>query len=309
MSPTTILAILLVVEVTAFVAVAILYFGGLRRLQIERRVAGQVQTLEPRTGGRPTPRALHPPLVRLFLRDIPDDQLEALIWLGDRYRLTPNASLQAFAIARAAFALLGLTSAYALVELMPADWQVGIVVQSLAGALGVYLNWWVGNRYIRGVARARQATVAMGMPYALDLVLICLDSGVALEAAISRVSSELATRDPLVSHELSRTLLDINVQGNREQAFRKLGERIDTESMRAIVAVLCQSLQYGSSLVDSLKDAIENMKRVELLSLEERAGKLPVQLTLPGLIFTLPQVIILLAGPGVLSLLDVLGTG
>lgn len=309
MSLRTILAALLVIEIAAFVAVALLYLGGLRQLLIERRVAGQLRAAASPGRGQVPVRELRSPLVRLFLPDIPEEQMEALIWLGQRYRLGAEQSLQVFAICRAAFAALGMTTGFAVVRLALADWQLGPLVEALLAAIGVWLNWWVGSRYILGVTRARQDTVAMGMPYALDLVLICLDSGIALEAAISRVSSELTVRDPLVAKELARTLLDINILGNRELAFRKLGERIDTESMRAIVAVLCQSLQYGSSLVDSLKEAIENMKRVELLTLEERAGKLPVQLTLPGLIFTLPQVIILLAGPGVINLIDVLGAG
>jgi len=309
MSLRTILAALLVIEIAAFVAVALLYLGGLRQLLIERRVVGQLRAAASPGRDQVPVRELRSPLVRLFLPDIPEEQMEALIWLGQRYHLGAEQSLQVFAICRAAFAALGMTTGFAVVRLAVADWQLGPLVEALLAAIGVWLNWWVGSRYILGVTRARQDTVAMGMPYALDLVLICLDSGIALEAAISRVSSELTVRDPLVAKELARTLLDINILGNRELAFRKLGERIDTESMRAIVAVLCQSLQYGSSLVDSLKEAIENMKRVELLTLEERAGKLPVQLTLPGLIFTLPQVIILLAGPGVLSLIDVLGAG
>lgn len=309
MSLRTILAALLVIEVTAFVGVALLYFGGLRRLLIERRVARLLATDPLPARDRIAAQDLDSPLVRLFLRDIPEEHLKAIVWLGGRYGLSAARSLQTFAVGRLALIGLGFATAFVLVDIVLANFNAGLLLKVVAGLAGAYLNWWAGSRYIRGVSRARQDTVAMGMPYALDLVLICLDSGIALEAAIARVSTELETRDPLVAQELSRTLLDINILGNREQAFRNLGERIDTDSMRAIVAVLCQSLQYGSSLVDSLKDAIENMKRVELLTLEERAGKLPVQLTLPGLVFTLPQVIILLAGPGVLSLLDVLGGG
>lgn len=309
MSLRMIFAGLLVIEVTAFVAIALLYFGGLKRLLIERRVTRMVAGNTRATRDRIALRDLNGALVGLLMRDIPEEQLQALVWLGARYRLSARQSLQAFAVGRATFATLGLATAFVLVEIVLANWDFSFAVKAIAGGLGVYLNWWVSNRYIRGVSRARKDAVAIGMPAAFDLVLICLDSGLALEGAIARVSSELETRDPLVAQELSRTLLDINILGDRTQAFLNLGERIDTESMRAIVTVLCQALQYGSSLVESLKDAIENMKRLELLTLEERAGKLPVQLTLPGLVFTLPQVIILVAGPGVLGLLNVLGTG
>ncbi|MEN9718584.1 MAG: hypothetical protein RIQ99_1462, partial [Pseudomonadota bacterium] len=282
------------------------YLGGLRRYLIERRVAAHLGD----AGGAatmdrsPSGGAVAGDVARFLFTDISAEQLLGISWLGQQWRLGPQRSLQVAALMRIGFAGLGVATAHIICNLLFVEWLGGRTAFAIVALMAITLNWWVSKRYIVGLFRVRQDTISSAMPYALDLILICLDSGVALETAIDRVARELRGRDPLVAEELSRTLLDINVIGNREQAFRNLGERVDTVNMRSIVTVLCQSLQYGSSLIDSLKGAIENMKRVELLTLEERAGKLPVQLTLPGLLFTLPQVIILLAGPGAIGVID-----
>lgn len=299
------LAGLLVVQIAIFGVVALLYWGGLRRLLVERRVSSQVgaSTQGPGIDSR-FASLQYPWVVRACLWDLPEPQRAAIPWLGAMYRLDAATSFKAFAWLRIALVVLGFAASGYFLSLLLGDLnQAGLLIV-LGGVPLAGINWWAMRRYVASLARSRQDSISQGMPYALDLILICLDSGVALEAAISRVAAELSPRDPLVAEELYRTLLDINVLGSREQAFRNLGERIDTANMRTIVTVLCQALQYGSSLATSLKEAIQNMKRVELLDLEERAGKLPVQLTLPGMLFTLPQVIILLAGPGVVKLLD-----
>lgn len=245
-------------------------------------------------------------LARLCMFDLNEAQRDA-IPLIFRQDGSPNASQnQIFVIGRVAFATATWLTGYLLFNFLLSDWGVhGAVIMALSSIFGA-AGWWVTSKYLSGLAQDRRNSISAGMPYALDLILICLDSGTALETAIARVADELSARNPMVSAELLRTLTDINVIGNRELAFRNLGDRIGTDNMHSIVGVLCQSLQYGSSLSVALKGAIENMKRVELITLEERAGKLPVQLTMPGLIFTFPQVIVLLAGPGVLSLLDTL---
>lgn len=296
---------LLFAQIAIFGVVALLYWGGLRRLLVERRVSSQ---LGGSTKGFGIDSRFASPdnswVVRVCLADLPELQRVAIPWLGAMYRINAEASLKAFAWLRIAFAVLGFVASGYFLSLLTSDLNFAGLLMLLGGLPLAGINWWAMRRYVASLARSRQDSISQGMPYALDLILICLDSGVALEAAISRVAAELSARDPLVAEELYRTLLDINVLGSREQAFRNLGERIDTANMRTIVTVLCQALQYGSSLAVSLKEAIQNMKRVELLDLEERAGKLPVQLSMPGMLFTLPQVIILLAGPGVVQLLD-----
>lgn len=299
------LAGLLVAQIAVFVVAALLYWGGLRRLQVERRVTTHLGASHPGLGkGSRLGSRDDTLLVRACLGDIPESQRAAIPWFGAMYRLDTEASFKAFVWLRIALALLGFAASGYFLSLLASDLNFAGLLMLLGGLPLAGINWWATRRYVASLSRSRQDSISQGMPYALDLILICLDSGVALEAAISRVAAELSARDPLVAEELYRTLLDINVLGSREQAFRNLGERVDTANMRNIVTVLCQALQYGSSLAASLKEAIQNMKRVELLDLEERAGKLPVQLSMPGMLFTLPQVIILLAGPGVVQLLD-----
>jgi len=246
--------------------------------------------------------------VHLCLSDLTQSQREAIPGIFGS-RLVAKARHEAMFVAtRIAFSAIAWLTGYLLVAFLLGQRDVPTLILLAFSSLFGAIAWWTTARYLSGLLQERRNNISAGMPYALDLILICLDSGTALETAIARVADELSARDPLVSAELLRTLTDINVVGNRELAFRNLADRVGTDNMHSIVGVLCQSLQYGSSISVALKGAIENMKRVELITLEDRAGKLPVQLTMPGLIFTFPQVIVLLAGPGVLSLLDTLAS-
>ena len=241
------------------------------------------------------------------LLDLNHDQKEQISFLFEGRDLPFFDKVQYFAIGRIFFSITVWLIGYFLLNFFLNNWSIHGTILLLISILFAGTAWWGIGRYLSILVQGRRNRISEGMPDALDLILICLDSGSALETAIVRVANELSDRDPMVSAELLKTVADINVIGNRELAFRNLGDRVGTPDMYSIVGILCQSLQYGSSISVALKGATENIKQVEILTLEERAGKLPIQLTMPGLIFTLPQVMILLGGPGVLALIDTLG--
>lgn len=293
---------LLLMEIVALCGVGALYLLAAGGRSVARRVDRHVAQ-NVRVATTPRVKKVNV-LTRLIMADLDQQRRDAVPWLLEN--VSPHAAghLGLFATGRVLFALFIGGVGYAFFNFLLMQWDVPPAVLKVLGGASAAGGYWMVRTLLVATARERWNRISSGMPYALDLILICLDSGTALETAIARVADELSQRDPLVAQELRRTLLDINVIGNREVAFRNLGERVGTPNMRSIVGVLCQSLQYGSSLSIALKGAIENMKRTELIALEERAGKLPVQLTIPGLLFTFPQVIVLLAGPGVLDLLD-----
>jgi tight adherence protein C len=299
----TFLVALLAAELVAC-AWLVLFFRLRARSRVTTQRINKFSTA--RISGAPSSEVKPSLFVQLCLSDLTQSQREAIPWIFGSGPVAGGRHETIFAATRTVFSAIAWLTGYLLFAFLFSQRDVPVAISILSsGALGA-VAWWGASRYLSGLLQDRRNSVSAGMPYALDLILICLDSGTALETAIARVADELSARDPLVSAELLRTLTDINVVGNRELAFRNLADRVGTDNMHSIVGVLCQSLQYGSSISIALKGAIENMKRVELITLEERAGKLPVQLTMPGLVFTFPQVIVLLAGPGVLSLVDTL---
>ncbi len=311
MSLTHLLKMLLLAELVLFGLALVAGVTLWRRSVIARRVAGQIA---PATSSKPVvidnaapanaSQAKQHAFVRFALKDLSQTEQDLLPWVMAEIKLPAKHSAEIFIIGRLIWVLVGAAASWTLIESVLRPYDLGPIPLIIAAGAGAFGNWFLARKFVKGAVQNRAHRVAHSMPYALDLVLICLDSGAGLETAMARVAAELQARDPLVAEELKRTLLDINVIGNREQAFRNLGERIGTVNMNAIVTVLSQSLQYGSSLSEALRGAISTMKRTELIALEERAGKLPVQLSLPGMALTFPQVIILLAGPGVLDLLD-----
>lgn len=298
-------AALLAAELLAF-AWLVLFFRLRARSRVTAERVNKFSTA--RVGGAPPSDEKAGLIFHLGLSDLTQAQRDAIPWIFGSRSVARGHCETMFVTTRIALSAIAWMTGYLLVAFFFGQRDVpAAILIALSSAFGA-IAWWTTARYLSGLLQERRNNISTGMPYALDLILICLDSGTALETAIARVADELSARDPLVSAELMRTLTDINVVGNRELAFRNLADRVGTDNMHSIVGVLCQSLQYGSSISVALKGAIENMKRVELITLEDRAGKLPVQLTMPGLIFTFPQVIVLLAGPGVLSLLDTLAS-
>lgn len=163
---------------------------------------------------------------------------------------------------------------------------------------------WFGLRLRLGsAATARALDISANMTDALELMLICVNSGQGMEQSLSRVAAEIRPRRPSLADELERTIGDLHILGDADVAFRRLAERVPTNSIGSIVGILCQSLEYGSPLASALREVIDFARKTELLALEERAGKFPSMVTIPTLLFIFPSLLILLVGPAAIGLI------
>jgi tight adherence protein C len=140
-----------------------------------------------------------------------------------------------------------------------------------------------------------------GMPDALDMMVICGQAGLGLEASIERVGIEIRHAHPVVAEELTRTAHEMQVNADTRVALLNFGKRTGLESARRLSAMLIQSMQYGTAMALALRTLSAEQRQEMLAKYETKAGRLPVLLTLPMIVFILPCVFLVVAGPAIVD--------
>jgi tight adherence protein C len=148
--------------------------------------------------------------------------------------------------------------------------------------------------------------VEAGVPDALDMLVICADAGLALEAGIARVAQELATLNPQLGAELTQTSREMQIGSDLRVAMESLGDRTGLEVLKRLATTLAQSLQYGTPLTTALRTLSGELRGEALVKFEERAGRLPTMMTIPMIIFILPCVFLVVAGPAIINVMAAL---
>jgi tight adherence protein C len=177
----------------------------------------------------------------------------------------------------------------------------------LAMAAGAVAGWLLLGILIGVSARRRAKEVAAAMPEALDLLVICVDAGLSLEDALSRVVIELGQSRPALADELALTSADLQILPSRSEALTRMADRVDMPSITLVVTTLSQTLQYGTPLAQALRSIASQMRDDALIQLEERANQLPAILTVPMMLFIMPTIFLVVGGPAALQLMDIMG--
>jgi tight adherence protein C len=144
---------------------------------------------------------------------------------------------------------------------------------------------------------SRQQKVRESLPDALDLLVVCVEAGQGLDAAIKRVSEELQESSPIISQELLLVNLETMAGLERQQALKNLGERTGVEELISLCNVLIQSDRLGTSIAQALKSQSDYMRTARRLRLEGMAAKTPVKLVFPMLLFIFPAIVVVILGP------------
>ncbi len=148
--------------------------------------------------------------------------------------------------------------------------------------------------------------VSVGVPDALDMMVICADAGLALEASITRVAQELQSLNPQLGAELTQTARELQIGSDMRQAMEQLGARTGLDTLKRLATTLSQSLQYGTPLTAALRTLSAELRQEALVKFEERAGQLPTMMTIPMIVFILPCVFLVVAGPAIINVMATL---
>ena len=155
-------------------------------------------------------------------------------------------------------------------------------------------------------ASRRRKQMAGCLPDALDLLVICTNAGNSLGVSIRRVADELKTICPPLADEFSLTADELKLSGDSTRALQGLAERIDLPSIRALISTLIQSMRYGTPITQALRTLSRTERLAHIVALEEKAAKLAPKMVVPMMIFILPAVVMISAGPAVIQLMDLI---
>jgi len=176
------------------------------------------------------------------------------------------------------------------------DYVIGLVLV-LIGIFGA-------DGYIRNLTDKRKQKLIHSFPDALDLLLACVESGLALDGALSRVCKELGTAHPILTYELNRTRMELSLLNDRAKAITNLADRNGLLSFKLFSAALLQSEKFGTSLTDTLRVMSEEYRTQRLMNAEEKAGRLPALMTIPLMMFLLPALFIIILGPAIIDVVS-----
>ena len=168
----------------------------------------------------------------------------------------------------------------------------------------VMLGWRLPDLVLSRLAARRKMYLEMGLPDALDLLVICAESGLSLDQAIEEVSRDLRPSNPTVAAEFATTAAEMRVLADRGEALENLVRRTGLASLRSITATLSQAIRFGTPLAESMRIIAAEMRSERLARLEERAARLPVLLAIPLMLFIMPSLLIVILTPVALRIFD-----
>lgn len=172
----------------------------------------------------------------------------------------------------------------------------------IAAAVGLYLP----SIIVRAKAARRQREIINAFPDALDLMLVCVEAGLALESAFDRVGKEMSVTHPLLAEQLGTVILELRAGRSREDALRRLADRTGTDEIRAFATLLIQSTNLGTSIAQTLRVYASEMRERRRMRAEEKAHRLPVLLSIPLVACMLPVMIGVLMLPAVIRVMRTL---
>jgi len=171
-------------------------------------------------------------------------------------------------------------------------------------ALGFYLpDIWINIRIHK-----RKNQIAEGLPDALDLLVICVEAGMGLDAAINRVAQELALSNKVLSDELKLLNLELRAGKSRDDALRDLAKRTGLEEVNSLVTLIIQANKFGTSIVQTLRVYSDTFRARRFQKAEEEAAKLPVKLIFPTILFIFPSLFVAILGPAIIRIYEILSS-
>ena len=195
---------------------------------------------------------------------------------------------------------VGLPLIMALVVLKsPAEQSNKVIAVLVAAAAGFFGP----NEYVRMVAKKRQKQIQRGLANALDLMVVCVESGLGLDQAILQVAKELEQAHPEISEEFAIVNLELKAGKRRAEALRNLADRTAVEDLKKLVAVLIQADRFGTGVAQSLRAHSDYMRVQSRQIAEEKAAKLGVKLVFPIFFFILPSLFVVTVGPVIMKIM------
>ena len=171
-------------------------------------------------------------------------------------------------------------------------------------AITFLLSYKAPDIFLKNKITKRSHAIRKGLPDALDLLVICAEAGLTVDAAFGRVARELGKAYPELGDEFSLTAIELGFLTDRRQAFDNLAQRIDLDAVRGVVTTMIQTEKYGTPLASALRVLSAEFRNERMMRAEEKAARLPAIMTIPLILFILPVLFIVILGPAACSIND-----
>ncbi|CAM3361868.1 MULTISPECIES: type II secretion system F family protein [Sphingomonas] len=188
-----------------------------------------------------------------------------------------------------------------------ADWSGFSRYMIVAGTL--VLSYKAPDLALKNQVDKRTAAIRKGLPDALDLMVICAEAGLTVDAAFARVARELRRAYPELGDEFQLTSVELGFLTDRRQALENLAMRVNLESLRGVVTTMIQTEKYGTPLASALRVLSAEFRHERMMRAEEKAARLPAIMTVPLILFILPVLFVVILGPAACSIKDTLIAG
>jgi tight adherence protein C len=182
-----------------------------------------------------------------------------------------------------------------------------MLMQKLAACVaGLTIGYYAPNLYISNVAQKRRESIVAAFPDALDLLLICVESGMSIEAAIQKVSAEVGGSSIELAEELALLTAELSYLPERRTAYEGLAKRTNHPGIKSVATAMIQAERYGTPLGSALRVMAKENRELRLSAAEKKAAALPAKLTVPMILFFLPVLFVVILGPAIIKVQDIM---
>ncbi|HCL64907.1 MAG TPA: type II secretion system protein [Rhizobium sp.] len=213
-------------------------------------------------------------------------------------------ALNIFLVARFLLPFLTVTLAAIWIFVLGNLAEKPFTVRLLATVVGAYIGFYLPNIYVSNRMSKRQHSIKRAWPDALDLMLICVESGISIEAAMRRVAEEMANQSPELAEEMVLTTAELSFLQDRRTALENLGTRTQIDGVKAVTQALIQAERYGTPIAQALRVLAQEGRDERMNEAEKKAAALPPKLTVPMILFFLPVLVAVILGPAGIQVSD-----
>ncbi|WP_295217858.1 type II secretion system F family protein [uncultured Brevundimonas sp.] len=200
-----------------------------------------------------------------------------------------------------------VVAAFYLFILKVVDWPtMNKVTATMAAAVA---GFYAPNLYLKNRIDKRRASIMQAFPDALDLLLICVEAGMSIEAAIAKVSQEMGPSSIDLAEELSLLSAELSYLPDRRMAYENLGKRTNHPGVKSVATAMTQAETYGTPLATALRVMAKENRELRMSAAEKKAAALPAKLTVPMILFFLPVLFVVILGPAILNVMDMMKGG
>jgi tight adherence protein C len=200
-----------------------------------------------------------------------------------------------------------VVAAFYMFILKVVDWPtMNKVTATMAAAVA---GFYAPNLYLKNRIDKRRTSIMQAFPDALDLLLICVEAGMSIEAAIAKVSQEMGPSSIDLAEELSLLSAELSYLPDRRMAYENLGKRTNHPGVKSVATAMTQAETYGTPLATALRVMAKENRELRMSAAEKKAAALPAKLTVPMILFFLPVLFVVILGPAILNVMDMMKGG